>query len=75
MGRRGDHDGVTTEEIQHVLELQPGDIEVAEVLLVLRQLVGVIALETGETPRTLLDDEFTKAPSDEFWRATIGATL
>jgi hypothetical protein len=30
-------------------------------------------LQTGETPRSLLDDEFTKAPSDEFWRATIGA--
>ena len=75
MGGRGNHDGVTAEEIQHAFELQPGDIEVSEALLALRQLVGVIALETGQTPRTLLDDEFTKAPSDEFWRATIGATL
>lgn len=75
MGLRGDHDGVTMEEIQHALELQPGDIEVAEAILAVRQLVGAIALKTGETPRTLLDDEFTKAPSDEFWRATIGATL
>ena len=75
MGGRGEHDGVAAEEIQHALELQPGDIEVAEAILALRQLVGVIALETGETPRTLLDDEFSKAPSDEFWRATIGATL
>ena len=66
---------MTAEEIQHALELQPRDIEVADALLALRQLVGVIALKTGETPRTLLDDEFTKAPSDEFWRATIGATL
>ena len=75
MGDRGEHDGVTAEEIQHALELQPGDIEVSEALLALRQLVGVISLETGQTPRSLLDDEFTKAPSDEFWRATIGATL
>jgi hypothetical protein len=74
MGGPGEHDGVTAEEIQHALELQPGDIEIAEAILALRQLVGVVALETGETPRTLLDDEFTKAPSDEFWRATIGAT-
>ena len=73
MGGRGEHVGVTAVEIQHALELQPGDIEVAEAILALRQLVGVIALETGETPRTLLDDEFTKAPSEEFWRATIGA--
>jgi hypothetical protein len=75
MGHLGHHDGVASEEIQHALELQPGDIEIAEALLALRHLVGVIALKTGETPRTLLDDEFTKAPSDEFWRATIGATL
>ena len=75
MGGLGEHGGVTADEIQHALELQPGDIEVAEAILALRQLVGVIALETGDTPRTLLDDEFTKAPSDEFWRATIGATL
>jgi hypothetical protein len=30
-------------------------------------------LQKGETPRSVLDDEFTKAPSDEFWRVTIGA--
>jgi hypothetical protein len=47
---------------------------VTEALFALRHLVGVISLETGETPRSLLDAEFTKAPSDEFWRATIGAT-
>jgi hypothetical protein len=73
MDGRGEHDGMTADEIQPTL--QPGDIEVADAILALRQLVGVIALKTGETPRTLLDDEFTKAPSDEFWRATIGATL
>ena len=62
MRGRGEHDGVTANEV-------------AEAILAVRQLVGAIALKTGETPRTLLDDEFTKAPSDEFWRATIGATL
>lgn len=74
MGARGDHRCVTVEEIQYALETSPGNIDVTEALFALRHLVGVISLETGETPRSLLDDEFTKAPSDEFWRATIGAT-
>lgn len=65
---------MTAEQIQCALESQPGDLDVPEALLVLRHLVGVISLETGETPRSILDDEFTKAPSDVFWRATIGAT-
>jgi hypothetical protein len=74
MGARGDYPKMTVEEIQYALETRPGDIDVTEALFALRHLVGVISLETGETPRSLLDDEFTKAPSDEFWRATIGAT-
>ena len=64
---------MTAKEIQHASELRPGDIEVAQALHALRHLVGVVALETGQTPRSVLDDEFTKAPSDEFWRATMGA--
>jgi hypothetical protein len=74
MGAKGDHRKMTVEEIQYALETRPGDIDVTEALFALRHLVGVISLETGETPRSLLDAEFTKAPSDEFWRATIGAT-
>jgi hypothetical protein len=65
---------MTAEQIHYALESQPGDLDMPEALLVLRHLVGVISLETGRTPRSILDDEFTKAPSDEFWRATIGAT-
>ena len=64
---------MTTAEVQYALERRPGNIDIADALLAVRHLVGVIALQTGETPRSLLDDEFTKAPSDEFWRATIGA--
>lgn len=74
MGARSDHRQMTVEEIQYALETRAGDIDVTEALFALRHLVGVISLETGETPRSILDDEFTKAPSDEFWRATIGAT-
>jgi hypothetical protein len=73
MGGEGDHPAMTTETIQYALERRQGDVDVSEALLALRHLVGVISLETGETPRSILDDEFKKAPSDEFWRATIGA--
>jgi hypothetical protein len=74
MEHRRDHRSMTVEEIQYALETEPGDIDLTEALFALRHLVGVISLDTGQTPRSLLDDEFTKAPSDEFWRATIGAT-
>ena len=73
MGGEVDHRAMTTAEVQYALERQPGDIDIADALLAVRHLVGVIALQTGDTPRSVLDDEFTKAPSDEFWRATIGA--
>jgi hypothetical protein len=66
---------MNVEEIQYALETRPGEIDLTEALYALRHLVGVVSLETGQTPRSILDDEFTKAPSDEFWRATIGATL
>jgi hypothetical protein len=65
---------MTAEEIQYAAEIAPGDVDVSATLYAIRHLVGVYCLETGKTPRTVLDDEFTKAPSDEFWRATIGAT-
>jgi hypothetical protein len=64
---------MNVEEIQYALETRPGEIDLTEALYALRHLVGVVSLETGQTPRSILDDEFTKAPSDEFWRATIGA--
>jgi hypothetical protein len=64
---------MTAEEIQYAVETGSGDIDVQATLFAIRHLVGVLCLETGRTPRSVLDDEFTKAPSDEFWRATIGA--
>jgi hypothetical protein len=45
---------------------------VPELLVELRILLGEVARATGETPRTVLEEEFKQAPSDEFWRATIG---
>jgi hypothetical protein len=64
---------MTAEEIQYAVETPRGDIDLRATLFAIRHLVGVLCLETGRTPRSVLDDEFTKAPSDEFWRATIGA--
>jgi hypothetical protein len=64
---------MTAEEIQYAVETPHGDIDLDATLFAIRHLVGVLSLETGRTPRSVLDDEFTKAPSDEFWRATIGA--
>ena len=65
---------MTTEELQYAAEISPDEVDSDATLYAIRHLVGVYCLQTGETPRTVLDDEFTKAPSDEFWRATIGAT-
>jgi hypothetical protein len=46
--------------------------DLPELLVRFRALLGDVARATGETPRTILDEEFKKAPTDEFWRATIG---
>jgi hypothetical protein len=73
MGSRGDHRLMTAEETQFAVETPRGDIDLDATLFAIRHLVGVLCLETGRTPRSVLDDEFTKAPSDEFWWATIGA--
>jgi hypothetical protein len=50
-----------------------GRIDVDATVIAFRRLLGQIAAETKETPRSILEDEFRQAPSDEFWRATIGA--
>jgi hypothetical protein len=47
-------------------------VALPELLVRFRMLLGQVAHATGETPRTILEEEFKKAPSDEFWRATIG---
>lgn len=69
-----DHRCMTAEKIQYATDEQPDELDAERTLYAIRHLVGLLSLKTGETPRTVLDDEFTKAPSDEFWRATIGAT-
>jgi hypothetical protein len=50
-----------------------GRIDVDATLIAFRRTLGQIAAETNETPRSILEDEFKRAPSDEFWRATMGA--
>ena len=47
----------------------PRSDALAATLAELRRLVGVLAAITGETPRSILEDEFKQAPSDAFWRA------
>jgi hypothetical protein len=49
-----------------------GAEDLAETVLAFRRLLGEIAAKTNETPRSILEDEFRRAPSDEFWRAKIG---
>lgn len=53
--------------------LGPDSEAIAATLTALRRLVGDLAATTGETPRSILEDEFKHAPSDEFWRARLGA--
>lgn len=48
-------------------------IDLGETLIAFRRLLGDIAAETNETPRSILENEFKQAPSDEFWRAKLGA--
>jgi len=47
------------------------DVDAGAVLQALRCLVEVACRSTGETPRSLLEQEFIAAPSDEFWRARL----
>jgi hypothetical protein len=56
------------EDVAHTADV----VALPELLVRLRMLVGQVAHATGETPRTILEEEFKKAPTDEFWRATIG---
>ena len=65
---------MTSEQLQYAIETRPGEFDAKATMFAIRHLVGLVSLETGRTPRTIVEDEFTKAPSDEFWRATIGAT-
>jgi hypothetical protein len=60
------------EELRRALDTRADEIDVPAAWMAMRRLVGLIALKTGETPRSIHEQEFGKAPSDEFWRATIG---
>lgn len=60
------------EELRQALDAREHEIDATTTAVALRRLVGVLALKMGETPRSILEDEFTRAPSDEFWRATMG---
>jgi hypothetical protein len=50
-----------------------GRIDVDAMRIEFRRLLSRIAVETNETPRSILEYEFRQAPSSEFWRVTIGA--
>ncbi len=63
------------EDIRRALERRAGEIDLAAALVALRYLVGLVSIETGETPRSVLEEEFTRAPADQFWRETTGAAL
>ena len=60
------------EELRRALDSRAEEIDATTTAVALRRLVGLLALKTGETPRTILEEEFRKAPSDEFWRGTLG---
>lgn len=69
----GDHPGMNREP-RSAVRSEPAQAETVRATLAeLRRLVGVIAAATGETPRSILEDEFKHAPSDDFWRARLGA--
>ncbi len=71
------------EAFQHMAD-RPAYAELGETLLerqeqvdepttmyALRCLVGLACHQTGETPRSILESEFVKSPSDDFWRANV----
>jgi hypothetical protein len=60
------------EELRRALDSRLHEIDVTTTGVALRRLVGLLALKTGETPRTILEEEFARSPSDEFWRGAMG---
>ena len=63
------------EELRQALDSRVDEIDMPSAWIAMRRLIGLLALKTGETPRSILDQEFTRAPSDEFWRGSIGDQL
>ena len=77
MERGGEDPGMTHVSTRAALDVSElatdGRIDRDATLITFRRLLGQLAVETNETPRSILEDEFKRAPTDEFWRATIGA--
>jgi hypothetical protein len=81
--RQGEDPGMTHTSIGATRDSAPpapgpprgadGRIDVDATVIAFRRILGQIAAETNETPRSILEDEFRQAPSDEFWRAAIEA--
>lgn len=59
-------------EVMAVLALREHEIDTPAVWLAMRSLVGLLARQTGRTPRSILDAEFASAPSDDVWDAFGG---
>lgn len=72
--QRGDR-SPTRREALNALEKELVDVEalagVLEVDLALIALVGLLCGKTGRSPREILEQHFTAAPTDGDWRALI----
>jgi len=61
----------TAQELTDTLIEREHAVDLGATLETLRCLVGIVCRKTGETPRSVLDAEFSIAPSDAFWRASL----
>jgi hypothetical protein len=60
-------------DLLHALLERRHEIDGDEARLVLRCLAGLLAVDSGATPRSIFEAEFAAAPSDDFWRADLSA--
>jgi hypothetical protein len=66
-------DGSVRVELGDALRERLGRLDAPTALFALRHLVGVVCLQTGETPRSILESEFVISPSDDWWRGNMKA--
>lgn len=66
-------DGSVRVELGDALRDRLGRLDTPTTLFALRHLVGLVCLQTGETPRSILESEFVISPSDDWWRANLEA--
>lgn len=59
-------------ELIQALSGRQREIDRRSAALALQCLVILGCRKSGETPRSLLEDAFVRAPSDEYWRAAAG---